>query len=157
MQRLPLLIYITTACFLLSGLLNCSKPTHDTQTSGAETKTHSQSTSYTGNIADNRSSILAEVLKVVALDSARFYLRLRILETNAVSEYKSFAIAGEEINAYPNFHHSEGQTMRISSEHNQSMLRTRDLQPGDRITAEVYYRGGSGEESRWLLMGWKSQ
>lgn len=157
MRRPPLLICIASACLLLFGVLNCSKPTPDTQTSEAEIKSHSRSTSYIGKPVDNRSNILAKVLEIVALDSARFYLRLQILKANTVSGFESFAKAGQEINAYPNFRRSEGQAIHISSEHNQSMLLTRNLQPGDRIMGEVYYRGGSGTESTWLLMSWKSQ
>lgn len=104
---------------------------------------------------ENRSQIVATVLEVTPREAPGFYLRLRINAADAMPGYASFAKIGEEINAYPNFVHQEGRAVDYADEKNKSLLQAGTLKAGDQIVAEVYYRGGQGRESTWILMSWQ--
>ncbi len=106
---------------------------------------------------ENRSQIVATVLEVTPREAPGFYLRLRIDAANAMPGYASFAKISEEINAYPNFVRQEGRAVDYADEKNKLLLQAGTLKAGDQIIAEVYYRGGQGRESVWLLMSWRQK
>lgn len=104
---------------------------------------------------ENRSQIVATVLEVTLQEAPGFCLRLRIDTAGATPGYASFAKSGEEINVYPNFVRQEGRTVDYADEKNKPLLQAGTLKAGDQIVAEVYYRGGQGRESTWILMSWQ--
>jgi hypothetical protein len=157
MKFLKKILQISIALLLTNIWNGCSKPANDRQMEAGEIQSRPNPGATKGGVVENRSRIQASVLEVIPVDSVRFYVRLRVIEADTIFGYQSFAQTGQEINAYPNFHRQEGQPMTYSSGHNEQMLQIRALEAGDRISAEVYFRGGSGVNNRWLLMDWQKE
>ena len=107
-------------------------------------------------VVDNRSRIVATVVEAVPLEPPRYRLQLRIEKVEAIAGYASFAEVDDEIDTYPNYLRREGQTMDYGSAENQQMLQAGGLQPYDRITAVIYYRG-AGKDKTSLLMSWNHE
>jgi hypothetical protein len=144
---------LSLAAYTLAG---CAKPASSRRPTAESAQAQTVlSQSGGGGVMKNRSQIVATVLEVIPQETPGYCLRLRIDAAEAMSGYASFSKIGEEINAYPNFMRQEGRAIDYADERNKSLLQAGTLKAGDQISAEVYYRGGQGRESVWLLMSWQ--
>ena len=101
----------------------------------------------------NRSSIVAEVLDIIELNEQRFYLHLKVINSNLISGFVNYAKENDELDTYPNYIRKEGQIdIDYSSVTNKHLQDARKLKNGDIINAIVYKT--NNQKQIWSLVSW---
>lgn len=110
------------------------------------------STANIGSIKENRSAISAQLIEVIEMTEERFYLVVKVLESNLVEGFENFAQSGDTVNLYPNYVRLEGQTeIDFYQEINQQLLNAKDLMPGTQLNATI---SKMRTQNNWLFYEW---
>ncbi len=150
-NSLNIILLIGTILFLVTCTSICNKQPKSDKAVNSEKPANIEI--QKDIIKENRSIINAKVLGVIEIDEYRFYLKLKILESEAIEGYANFTSKGDEIKVYPNYVRKEGQKeIDYSIKPNNKLLLARKLTNGNLIIATVYKTNGS--KGVWSLINW---
>ncbi len=112
-------------------------------------------TTQSGTIQENRSEVLATVLKVFPEGKGEFRIRVRIDSVFQGEGERGFAKVGDTLEIRPKFQISEGQRVKIDLKdpRNQQLLQAGTLKGGEKVKFLIELSAGP-EKRQWLFYRW---
>lgn len=132
---IPIFIVVFAISFL-SCSSDVSKETESVQGSGTQTKEQSK---FPAHIAENKSTVTAEVEGVYIRDKTDFFIKARILKVEEDPAYLSLALQGASYILVPSFQLDNNKNV-AGSDKNKSLESLTKLRVGDTFKAIIYYQ-----------------